>query len=591
MSLEEALRLKTEELEALQQSFDEFVESSRELEAEYEKSLKDGEKELQESKRKVSSLEEKVKQVGGENAILKKENSVLQNDLASLKTKLSQLEEKRIKYETEIDSLSSQLRILEASEDDLKHKLAEAEEDIVFLHSDVEEMKASRVLIQQEYDKELTALKKALQEHEDHQCIAPAVPVMVEDKSALVLELQAMVETLKARIAELEEKSHSIPIESGVIEIPAEILERIAQLEAEVSALRASQAAQQQSLQQQEEEIGRYKQVLRNRSDPDLLKLTGINNGENVEITRVFSTEETVISEFVEDVECAKDVEFDLSSQALTFMHASVPASPAKHTAPIYRKLDHILGSHEIDVVKQEVSRLAEQYEGLKVNNTRLLSRIQAIRGNIIACCRTRPPSDQELVAGGKVCIDISDDVDVLCQDVRSQSWKSFAFDYVWKPDSTQEDVYADVEPVAVSIIDGYNACIMAYGQTGSGKTYTMDGYGEQSGVNYRTIQSLFEHLQDRKNECIARYKKSSKTSVKRTGSAASMNSISGKTEFEFVNPLQKKRGSVGSNATTGNEKVDIPVEDVPIGVAGLDEDRIYRYEVQMSMLEIYNEQ
>ncbi|RYH27817.1 hypothetical protein EON65_13035 [archaeon] len=455
MSVEEALRLKTEELEALQQTFDEFVESSRDLEAEYEKSLKDAEKDLQESKKKIAILEGRVQQVSVENNALKKENSTLLNEVSSLKNKVAQLEEKRIKYETENDSLSSQLRILEASEEDLKHKLAEAEEDIVFLHNDIEEIKAARIAIQQEYDTEANALKKALQVHEQHQHTVqqPAAPLeeAIEDKSDTVQQMQSMVDMLQARIAELESQV-SISNTDSKVEIQAQSSEKIEQLEAEILALKESQVVQHQSLSHKEEEIERYKHLLRNRSDPDLVGSAGMH-AENVEIARVFSSEEAVTGEFVEEVECGKDDEFDLSGQALTFTHTTVPPSPMKHTAPIYKKLDHILGSHEIEMVKQEVSRLAEQYEGLKVNNTRLLSRIQAIRGNIIACCRTRPPSDQELVAGGRVCIDISDDVDVLCQDVRSHTWKSFAFDHVWKPDSTQEDVYADVEPVAISII------------------------------------------------------------------------------------------------------------------------------------------
>lgn len=56
----------------------------------------------------------------------------------------------------------------------------------------------------------------------------------------------------------------------------------------------------------------------------------------------------------------------------------------------------------------------------------------------------------------------------------RSEVWKSFVFDRVWKADANQAEVFADVEPMVVSVLDGYNACILAYGQTGSGKTFTM---------------------------------------------------------------------------------------------------------------------
>ena len=130
-----------------------------------------------------------------------------------------------------------------------------------------------------------------------------------------------------------------------------------------------------------------------------------------------------------------------------------------------------------------------------------MLNKLQALQGNIQVCCRTRPPSYQELANGGKICIDAADDTELMCYDgwgiavrsvvdvmsflisifpsfnffrSRSEVWKSFVFDRVWKADANQAEVFADVEPMVVSVLDGYNACILAYGQTGSGNTFTM---------------------------------------------------------------------------------------------------------------------
>ena len=45
----------------------------------------------------------------------------------------------------------------------------------------------------------------------------------------------------------------------------------------------------------------------------------------------------------------------------------------------------------------------------------------------------------------------------------------TYSYDTVYEPGSSQESVFADVEPVVTSAMDGYNVCIFAYGQTGTG--------------------------------------------------------------------------------------------------------------------------
>ncbi|XAR56356.1 Minus-end-directed kinesin ATPase [Bertholletia excelsa] len=75
---------------------------------------------------------------------------------------------------------------------------------------------------------------------------------------------------------------------------------------------------------------------------------------------------------------------------------------------------------------------------------------------------------------------------------------KSFKFDAVFGPQSSQVDVFEDTAPFAASVLDGYNVCIFAYGQTGTGKTFTMEGTDEARGVNYRTLEELFRIIKER---------------------------------------------------------------------------------------------
>lgn len=51
-----------------------------------------------------------------------------------------------------------------------------------------------------------------------------------------------------------------------------------------------------------------------------------------------------------------------------------------------------------------------------------------------------------------------------------------FNFDKVFSPDTSQQDIYEEVQHLVQSFLDGNDVCIFSYGQTGSGKTYTIGG-------------------------------------------------------------------------------------------------------------------
>lgn len=70
-----------------------------------------------------------------------------------------------------------------------------------------------------------------------------------------------------------------------------------------------------------------------------------------------------------------------------------------------------------------------------------------------------------------------------------------YTFDRVLDHQSSQEDCMRELEPLAVSVLDGYHCCVMAYGQTGSGKVAPpLDGqmvfFGDPS-LHHETYNSL----------------------------------------------------------------------------------------------------
>jgi kinesin family protein C1 len=72
----------------------------------------------------------------------------------------------------------------------------------------------------------------------------------------------------------------------------------------------------------------------------------------------------------------------------------------------------------------------------------------------------------------------------------------TYSFDTILGPDSTQHDVFDEVNGVVQSALDGYDVCLFSYGQTGSGKTHTMTGNvnsEEHKGIIPRSVDLIFD--------------------------------------------------------------------------------------------------
>jgi kinesin family member 15 len=120
---------------------------------------------------------------------------------------------------------------------------------------------------------------------------------------------------------------------------------------------------------------------------------------------------------------------------------------------------------------------------------------------------RVRPLSASEKYAAGSEhgIVSVKSDSVLLSADSGSEETRSFSFDRVANPTTTQADIFDIIgKRFTDSCLNGYNGSLFAHGQTGSGKTYTMRGplgpehgkEGAESGLIPRTFQYLFERIQ-----------------------------------------------------------------------------------------------
>ena len=129
-------------------------------------------------------------------------------------------------------------------------------------------------------------------------------------------------------------------------------------------------------------------------------------------------------------------------------------------------RLDDIIDSRDSSLMAEELRALSHKCNAQREYNAQLLNKMLHLQGNIQVYCRVRPMTVSEIQRGYKGVVESLSETEVGSYDSRTNKWKSFAFDRVWGADQSQQSIFQDVEPVALSVVDGYNACIFAYGQT-----------------------------------------------------------------------------------------------------------------------------
>merc|ERR1719238_743588 len=140
------------------------------------------------------------------------------------------------------------------------------------------------------------------------------------------------------------------------------------------------------------------------------------------------------------------------------------------------------------DSAQQKREEELATYRKLEKQRRVVYNTLQELRGNLRVYCRLRP----RLEGTVKAFVEPTDDIALQVTDPTMETTSEYEFDLVMPETTSQQDVFAEVQPLVTSVLDGYNVCVFAYGQTGSGKTHTMEGSPTDRGISFRTLTELF---------------------------------------------------------------------------------------------------
>jgi len=165
-------------------------------------------------------------------------------------------------------------------------------------------------------------------------------------------------------------------------------------------------------------------------------------------------------------------------------MTAEMKEQTAMVAAVVTKAVAHTKGLEV--AVAHKVEDVTTKYRAEVLQRKLLYNKLQELQGNIRVFLRVRRDDRDACV------MRFPDAVTAIIPTLQGGQ-AEMEFDRVFGPNASQGDVYKDTSAVIMSVIDGYNVCLMAYGQTGAGKTYTMNGTPDDPGVNRRAIAELLQ--------------------------------------------------------------------------------------------------
>eukprot|EP00794_Sanderia_malayensis_P019043 gene19043-20956_t len=407
---------------------------------------------------------------------LEKEKKMLSEEIEKMEQELSDHKRKNLHWEKKFENEVSELRrSIRQTEDQLDQVNSAPPKVIV------------KTIVSEESQRQLQLLEKENRELKVE--VAKATTELSIETSSLqkkILKLKSENEKLTSDLVEkvgsLEKVNSNLATLSRFKELYEDSQSKVASLNIQLNTTSENlRRMELESTKKTEELVKEMHQRVKNARLEAENKFSNVIQQYNNIRGNAFQLAESV-TKIKEEFE---NIKLDMKSLA-SFIHPSMLAVQKAITESIA----------EIDNKnKILVSKYAKEMRLRKKLHNELVD----LKGNIRVFCRVRPTIKEDGGGmNGENVIEFDEDDDGLLSVDHKGKMKQFEVDRVFKPSSTQLEVFNEVKSLVTCCIDGYNVCIFAYGQTGSGKTFTMEGTLQDPGINQRALSLLFTEISDR---------------------------------------------------------------------------------------------
>jgi hypothetical protein len=205
------------------------------------------------------------------------------------------------------------------------------------------------------------------------------------------------------------------------------------------------------------------------------------------------------------------------------------PAIPSHLSAVLSSSASSSINEEQIKQLKEEYFQSLKVIDELSSSLTRFTKRVASFPSSVIIAARTRPPTQEELVAGGGLIIENTAGKEGGTVNVfnrKDNNWNVYDLDYHWPYEINQKLMFSDgIAPFLSSIIPNpfelaslpLNAKgqplypsssssslafslsnhfgIICRGESGSGKSFTAFGDDHHVGIAFHAIDSIFSSL------------------------------------------------------------------------------------------------